>query len=55
MKITRRDILLGAGAGLVTTAATGMARAQSQGHDMSQMKEPAAPPDKQPAQSSPPG
>ena len=43
MKITRRDILLGAGAGLVTTAATGMARAQSQGHDMSQMKEPAAP------------
>ena len=48
MKITRRDILLGAGAGLVTTAATGMARAQSQGHDMSQMKEPAAPPEAPP-------
>ena len=48
MKITRRDILLGAGAGLVTTAATGMARAQSRGHDMSQMKEPAAPPEAPP-------
>ncbi len=43
MKITRRNILLGAGAGLVTTAAIGMAGAQSQGHDMSQMKEPGAP------------
>ena len=48
MKITRRDILLGAGAGLVTTAATGMARAQNQGHDMTQMKEPAAPPEAPP-------
>ncbi|PRH83363.1 copper oxidase [Arenimonas caeni] len=46
--MTRRDILLGAGAGLVTTAATGMASAQSQGHDMSQMKEPAAPPEAPP-------
>ena len=38
MKITRRNILLGAGAGVLTTAATGLVRAQShEGHDMSQM------------------
>ncbi len=30
------------------SGATGMARAQSQGHDMSQMKEPAAPPEAPP-------
>ncbi len=36
MKITRRNVLLGAGAGLVTTAATGLVHGQ-QGHDMSKM------------------
>ena len=40
MKITRRNILLGAGAGVLTTAATGLVRAQShEGHDMSQLSE----------------
>lgn len=44
MKISRRKVLLGAGAGLTTAAAAGMARAQNHGgHDMSQMTEPNAP------------
>ncbi len=48
MKITRRDILLGAGAGLVSTVATTVARAQShEGHDMANM------PDKTPPAATP--
>ena len=44
MKITRRDILLRAGAGLVSPAPTAVARAQShEGHDMSKMVDVAPP------------
>jgi len=50
MKISRRNILIGASAGVFGSAATGLARGQShEGHDMSQMPATDMPPATKPA------